>query len=436
MNRIYLGMMLLIATVGCGQSEPAAFRLNMPEIVTNRIVPAHQQAVADTLGALFGTPDEPFALPQTGLNVNKLKLAAGPVWSDEAGVGHGLYRQHCAHCHGITGDGRGPTAMFLNPYPRDYRPGVYKFKSTYNPIRPTDEDLRRVLMNGVAGTAMPSFALLPPAEIDALVEYVKYLSMRGQMESSLITYIADEFDFDPLTGEADTFDPASDPDLMGEIVETLLADVASGWEEAEDNVILPEEGSLPEDNRSPEQIAASVDAGRKLFYATTANCFSCHGPTGLGDGQQDDFTVWEKSVVAFLKETNESLPAMIVEKKKEISELDGEAKAEAKDELKSLRMELSQRQSVADHMFEPRNAIPRNLRQNVFRGGRRPLDIYRKIYTGIAGSPMPGGGPAAPGGKGALTEEQIWQLVDYVRSLSFEPASRPQKTLTNLEVVN
>ena len=112
-------------------------------------------------------------------------MAAGPVWSDQAGGKHGLYRRHCAHCHGISGDGHGPTAAILNPYPRDYRPGVFKFKSTYTAAEPTDDDLHRCLHDGVPGTAMPSFALLPPDEVDALVEYVKYLSMRGQMETAL-----------------------------------------------------------------------------------------------------------------------------------------------------------------------------------------------------------------------------------------------------------
>lgn len=430
--RKYLVISLLVAVAGCGRSEPAAFRLNMPEIVANRIVPDHQQIIADTLGAMFGTPDEPFALQETGLNLTKLEQAAGPVWSDKAGAGHGLYREHCAHCHGVTGDGHGPTALFLNPYPRDYRPAVYKFKSTYNAARPTDEDLRRVLMNGVAGTAMPSFALLPPRELDALVEYVKYLSMRGQMEMALIAFVTDELDFDPLTGEADPFDTASDVGLLTE----LLGEIVGGWKEASDNVIVPEEGSLPAPDRTPEQIAASAEKGRALFYGTRANCFTCHGPTGLGDGQQDDHNVWEKSVVAFQAMTNDSLPTMIEEKKKEIRTLDGEAKKEAKLELKSIQMELAERRAIGEHLFPPRNSIPRNLRQNVYRGGRRPLDIYRKVYTGVSGTPMPGGGPAAPGAKGTLSDEEIWQVVDYVRSLSFEPASQPHKLRTNLEVLN
>src|SRR5581483_2546602 len=40
-----------------------------------------------------------------------------------------VYRLQCMQCHGLTGDGRGPTAKWVNPHPRDYRPGVFKFLS-------------------------------------------------------------------------------------------------------------------------------------------------------------------------------------------------------------------------------------------------------------------------------------------------------------------
>ena len=81
------------------------FRLDMRKVVANQIIPKHQQAIADILDAMFGTPDEPYALPETGLDLRKLKMAAGPVWSDRGGGKHGLYRRNCAHCHGISGDG-------------------------------------------------------------------------------------------------------------------------------------------------------------------------------------------------------------------------------------------------------------------------------------------------------------------------------------------
>jgi hypothetical protein len=63
--------------------------------------------------------------------------------------------------------------------------------------------------------------------------------------------------------------------------------------------------------------------------------------------------------------------------------------------------------------LEPRTIVPRNLRHGVYRGGRRPLDLYYRIYAGINGAPM-------PAAKGAVSPEDIWHIVNYVRSLPYE----------------
>src|SRR5581483_7882613 len=150
------------------------------------------QGVDEVMQALFGTPDEPLLPAVEGVelakivNVSHLKIAAGPVGSDEQGNPRGLYREHCAHCHGITGDGVGPTAAFLNPYPRDYRKGQFKFKSTPVGQKPTHADLKKIVLEGIPGTAMPSFKLLPDVEVEALVDYVKYLAIRGEVERGLL----------------------------------------------------------------------------------------------------------------------------------------------------------------------------------------------------------------------------------------------------------
>ncbi len=204
-------VLALPALVGCGKSEPAVFRLNLqgrsPDDfrVTSQDKEEDQkkakldneaslETVSTVLYAMFGSPDDPYVMPETGLDQRKIELASGRVGSNKSGRQRGLYRQHCAHCHGISGDGAGPTAAFLNPYPRDYRTGTFKFKSTARAAKPTTDDMRRILHEGIAGTAMPSFLLLPDDEIDSLVEYVKYLSMRGQTETLLLIKVLDESD--------------------------------------------------------------------------------------------------------------------------------------------------------------------------------------------------------------------------------------------------
>jgi mono/diheme cytochrome c family protein len=423
------GLILIVlvaaALVGCGKPEAPQFRLDMTKMVANQIIPKHQQAIADILGAMFGTPDEPFAMPETGLDLRKLKMAAGPVWSDQIGGKHGLYRRQCAHCHGINGDGRGPTAMILNPYPRDYRTGVFKFKTTYNPNQPSDNDLHTILHNGIPGTAMPSFAVYPPDENDALIEYVKYLSMRGQMENALINYVSQELSANPVTGEGDVLDPAKNEDQHKAIMGLLTDDVVAGWKEANEEVIRPEESKLPPKDRTAKEIADSAAKGRELFYGSKANCVKCHGPTALGDGQQDDFDIWSKATKKFEDETA-MLATTIKTLQESMASQQGDDLEASRNELKAKRKEQSERKELIDQLLPPRHAIPRNLRDGVFRGGRRPWDIFHRVNQGISGTPMPGSGPASAGAQGTLTEEEMWSIVDYVQSVAFEPASRPQ----------
>lgn len=420
---------LLSAFIGCGETGPPPFRQATMFLagtntvpVSSAIAPRHQQDIANILAAMFGTPDEPFALPETGLDRRKLAMSAGPVRTNLGGVKQGLYRRHCAHCHGISGDGLGPTAAILNPYPRDYRAGKFKFKSTMLASPPTNEDLYRIIHDGIPGTAMPSFALLPPDEIAALVEYVKYLSIRGQMETALLSYVYDE-GLEP----DEPFDPSENPELKELLVNDLLAGVMESWHSATEQVIVPDESAIPPADRSPEQVAESVTKGREL-YATRGECIKCHGPTGLGDGQQDDYDDWSKENKLFIDETR-ALATEVQELRQQLGQLQGEDRTAAQQDLDAKIQELAQRQLIADHLLAPRNAIPRNLREGIYRGGRRPIDLFWRIKGGIRGMPM----PEAPT---ALTEEEIWQIVDYVQSLPFERINQPQRRPVNAEAVN
>ena len=56
---------------------------------------------------------------------------------------------------------------------------------------------------------------------------------------------------------------------------------------------------------------------------------------------------------------------------------------------------------------------PRNLLLGQYRGGRRPVDIFRRMYAGIKGTPMPAFGGTA------LKDPEIWDLVNYVMSLPY-----------------
>jgi mono/diheme cytochrome c family protein len=396
-SRFWLCGALVALVAGCGQSEPPQFHLNMVAVVKAQLPADQQQDIANILDALFGTPDEPFVLPETGLDLKKLLLAAGPVQSDEFGHETGLYRRHCGHCHGTTGDGLGPTAMLLNPYPRDYRQGKFKFKSTERPAKPTKADLEIVVRHGVPGTAMPSFALLPPAQVDALVEYVKYLSIRGEMEIRLIDAMADLSEGDKL------------PMARANLVDEILKPVCEMWSTAAEAIIQPPV-------KPPIPPAESIAKGRELFYGTKGNCAKCHGYSALGDGQTSDYDDWNKPINELAKDLTGEETRLQTD-----TDLTSDDKAVLRAHIGLVGSALR------SDALPARTATPRNLRQGIYRGGRSPLDLYRRIYAGINGMPMPAVGPASQGAKGTMEPDEIWTLVDYVLSLPYEPISQPPR---------
>ena len=84
-----------------------------------------------------------------------------------------------------------------------------------------------------------------------------------------------------------------------------------------------------------------------MFYGTKANCVKCHGPTGLGDGQQDDFDVWSKAVKTF-EDATTAMAASIQEDQKALAELEGEELETATAELQAKKRELEHRREVAE----------------------------------------------------------------------------------------
>lgn len=381
--------------IGCG-SPDAEFRTNhvYAAVLENQfktnIERQQLQNVKDVVAGLFGTPDEP-RVPQLAdvdlssvIDQRMLELAAGPVKRDNVDTATGLYREHCAHCHGVSGDGAGPTAAFLNPYPRDYRRGIYKFKSTPSLTPPTDEDLHRTLYEGIAGTSMPSFKLLPRNERESLVHYVRYLSIRGEVERRLIGLIITDLDPGELLIDLSKDDRDQDDTVRAEV-----ADVAQKWLDAEGLAT-----TVPP--RPDVSMDESIAKGRKLFFGTVANCVKCHGPTAIGDGVVNDYDEWTK--------------------------------------------ELNPTASTPEHLamletlgaMPVRNIRPRNLRMNEYRGGRRPIDLYWRIHNGIAGSPMPAASMRPDGAlenDTRLTPDDIWHIIDYVRNLPSESLSRPADML-------
>ena len=91
--------------------------------------------------------------------------------------GQRVYDRWCSECHGSEGRGDGSAAAYMFPRPRDFTGAVYQIRSTASGSIPTDADIRRVIDEGMPGTAMPGWAeVLSESDRDALVEHLKTFS--------------------------------------------------------------------------------------------------------------------------------------------------------------------------------------------------------------------------------------------------------------------
>jgi len=368
------------------------------------------EAVDELIANWFGTPDQPSwpSFDETAeatkslLQVERLVRAAGPQRSDREDNHYGLFRELCSNCHGLTGDGRGPTAMFLDPYPRDFRPGWFKYKSAKRGSRPTRDDLYRILKQGIPGTSMPSFAAIESQEhdekqnddLDAVVDYVIYLSIRGETERLLLYEAAnDEGLLDGVRARLSDQETTSDADApqvaKAVVIEStfqnkakeIFVDVVSKWANSKDQVVA---AALPTWWNEPTEHEAAIRNGRDIYLGATAACANCHGKSGGGNGLVRDYDDWAK---------------------------DGTVRA---------GIEPADRTALKPYLaiggLKPVPISPRDLRLGVFRGGGEPADIYRRIVQGIEGTPMPAVA-LKPDNPQVLSEDEVWQLVAYILNM-------------------
>ena len=107
-------------------------------------------------------------------------FAASDATAGDAAAGKGKYVMFCVTCHGLTGKGEGPLGAALNPKPRDFSIGDFKFDADKDGTAGTDADLALVIKNGGAaygGSPMmaPWGATLSEADLENVVAFVRSL---------------------------------------------------------------------------------------------------------------------------------------------------------------------------------------------------------------------------------------------------------------------
>lgn len=359
--------------------------------------PKLQGKVREALARVFGDSPRHIVVPQgaplTGAETGRLGIrlanfvvtddgpkrvkVPGPDGGEPVNQkgGYALYHANCLQCHGISGGGNGPTAPYLYPIPRDYRQGLFKFTSTPNGARPVRDDLRRTIRHGLPGTSMPAFGtLLSEEEVEQLVDYVIFLSLRGETELALIEegYISDESDEDAISDE---------------VVDEIVQGVFRKWDSASQSVVVPPVEQTPSSQES-------ILRGRDLYLGRTkerVECVDCHGPQARGDGSL--FVSQEVFNAVFYGDpaTREERVEKLDEKTRELWDTGLDAWG---------------------HPLRPANL--NNGAGTFYKGGSRPLDLYWRIAKGITGARMPAHYPA-------ISAEQVWDLVNFVLALPDQP---------------
>lgn len=448
---------LVFVLLGCHAEveHPIVFEPNLVHTMKYQIqkdIPMDEASKDSTwvVDTMFGSPDEP-KLPtvvtedeELGALISQSRLmrASGSATAE----GRGLFRMLCSNCHGVTGNGRGKDASAQMPYPRDYRMGIFKFKSTPRGSKPTRDDLARLIQHGIAGTNMLSVNKLletekfrrkqnnePPIniseitdeDIQALVDYVMYLSWRGEHERMQIDIgileqiledgerlinsdFADQMAKDEIFKESLEKEEGTEDNLElyerykedWSYAEEYAADIGDSWLDAEKDVLEvpnpPDNFPLAEsyadvvslrNGDQAEEFEASIKRGQELFVGKIASCSKCHGEKGLGNGQTTDYDDWTKDWTTRV-----------------------DLKPENREDLIPL---------LARGALPPVNIVPRNFSEGIFRGGSNSRDLYRRITQGIDGTPM----PAATFVEGQFEAEDVWHLINFIRSLQTQEST-------------
>ncbi len=115
--------------------------------------------VSDSIMPTFNFPNSEYQ----AMTAYLMSLKTPPPLGDPSGI----FSTLCARCHGDLGNGKGPIAVYLDPYPRDLtKAGFMSSKS--------DERLMNSIKNGVSGTSMPAWGrVLSDDQIRGVLDHIR-----------------------------------------------------------------------------------------------------------------------------------------------------------------------------------------------------------------------------------------------------------------------
>ena len=110
-------------------------------------------------------------------------IAPGAALAADIAKGKETYKMICETCHGPTGKGDGPGAQGIQPSPRDFSKGEFKFDGNKNGKTGEDADLKAVISKGAAefgGSPLmtPWAGAISDADIDNVIAVIRSLKAK------------------------------------------------------------------------------------------------------------------------------------------------------------------------------------------------------------------------------------------------------------------
>jgi mono/diheme cytochrome c family protein len=273
------------------------------------------------------------------------------------------YMHYCYACHGVNGDGKGPAAHGLRPPPRDFRIGKFKFGAVRGGQKPNDWDFLRIIRGGLHGTAMLQWDITDE-EVLRIVQFIKTFPQKPCNEG---------VEPDKVTAECQQ-EMADNPDGKPSTWEEVYTrDDSKGRYKKGELKQTGEPITLTED---PWQgrVSEAVQKGMELYHLGK-ECVTCH-PAYV---TRADYTAMSVKV-------------------------DGVAKTSFRDNLYTPELKDSDygvKVMPPDFTLVPLRSI---------RPDHELEDLYRVIAAGV-------GGTAMTSWIDGSTQEELWALVHYIKSL-------------------
>lgn len=313
-----------------------------------------------------------------------LKLADGTDAAGKAVPGatidvetlqHGqvAFVHYCYACHGLQGDGHGPSSITMRPPPRDFRMGLFKFAGTPAGQVPTDEALERTIRRGLQGTPMLPWDI-PESERKTLVAYIKTLKCvpKGSTDAD---------------AQKSRFEKEAPQPLE------ISKDPWKGKEQQAievGKVVYHVSGTDPND---PTKVYAG--------------CASCHAAY---ISKQEMYELSKRATGTGMAEFREDLYRTQTRESEYGLTYDDNCEATKKYQVLPPDFLYNKTKTVWPIGTVLANELDPDGKPHAYTAEDQRLDLYRVIAGGI-------GGAAMPQWKGALPEEHLWALAYYVQTL-------------------